>query len=93
MAVNNEDEKKMMKALAVSSEMRQGRYFNMNRLINSFQKVDEYAEVTVSKGGSQDVILKWMKGQSEEQADLSKAVVNMGKVLEGVVDRLNKDGK
>ena len=78
----DKEEKKMMKALAVSSEMRQGRYFNMNRLINSFQKVDEYTELTESKGGSQDVILKWMKGQSEDNTKTVNVLEKLDKRLE-----------
>jgi hypothetical protein len=86
-------ESKMLKGLSVSSEMKQGRYFNINRLINSFNKIDEYIDGQESKGGSQDAVLQWLKGQSDEQTDVSKAVVSMSKVLESVVDRLNKDGK
>ena len=79
-----DDERKMMKSLAVSGELRQGRYFKIRRVVKAFEDIDEYCDQQETKDGSMDTVLSWMKDSSAKQDQVGNTILKMGKILKGL---------
>ena len=83
-------DKKLMKSLAVNAELRQGRYFNLKRLVRYFESIDEYCDQVETKDGSLDSVLSWMKDSSSKQDQVGNTILKMGKVLGALEKRLTQ---